>query len=123
MGVDMVFLQDFCYFALKSEKTMNGRTLAIVAHITIIGWVIAFVTNSKEKNDLATFYIRQLLGLHIISAGLFLISLTPFGFISTILNVLVFILIIISLLNAINETMNPLPIIGEYFQEWFKTIN
>jgi len=38
---------------------MDGKTTAIVSHITLIGWIIAFVTNNDKKDPLASFYIRQ----------------------------------------------------------------
>ena len=49
---------------------MDGKTTAIIAHITLIGWIIAIIINSNEKNEFASFYIRQLLGLFL--AGLVL---------------------------------------------------
>lgn len=42
---------------------MKPKEIAIIAHITIIGWVVALVMNSNNKSSLATFYIRQMLGL------------------------------------------------------------
>lgn len=43
---------------------MDGKTKAIVAHITWIGWIIALILNSSEKDEIASFFIRQLLGLN-----------------------------------------------------------
>lgn len=34
---------------------MDGKTKAIIAHITIIGWIIAIVLNSSEKDEFASF--------------------------------------------------------------------
>jgi hypothetical protein len=34
---------------------MDGKTKAIVAHITIIGWIIALVINSNDKDEFASY--------------------------------------------------------------------
>lgn len=36
---------------------MDGKTKAIVAHITIIGWIIALVINSSEKDEFASYSV------------------------------------------------------------------
>ena len=54
---------------------MNDQTKAIVAHITIIGWLISlFMNQSENRTPLTSFYLRQLLGLFL--AGLIL-SFSP----------------------------------------------
>lgn len=96
---------------------MDGRTKAIVAHIYWIGWIIALVVNSNDKDELASFYIRQMLGLWIFST---VISFIPF------LNVIGWLLTvafwIISLIGAINGEQKEIPWVGEYFQDWFKAL-
>jgi uncharacterized membrane protein len=94
---------------------MDGKTKAIVAHITLIGWIIALVINSNEKDEFASFYIRQLLGLYLV--GLIL-SLIPF--LGWVLSIVVFVLWILSLIAAIQGRMEETPVIGRYFQEWFR---
>lgn len=96
---------------------MDAKTKAIVAHITIIGWIIAFISNGKEKDELTSFYIRQCLGIFIF----FIIS----GFIPFLGRacwMLSFIMLIVSLFGALSGEMKPLPVIGEYFQQWFAGI-
>ncbi|WP_319265554.1 hypothetical protein [uncultured Draconibacterium sp.] len=96
---------------------MDGKTKAIIAHIYWIGWVIALVLNSNEKDELTSFYLRQLLGLFLFSV---LISLIPivniFGWIITL------VFWIISLIGAINGEQKEIPWVGSYFQDWFKGI-
>ena len=53
---------------------MDGKTKAIVAHITYIGWIIALVINSNQKDEIASYYIRQLLGIYLFSI---VISIVP----------------------------------------------
>jgi uncharacterized membrane protein len=96
---------------------MDAKTKAIVAHITLIGWIIALVVNNQEKDELTSFYIRQVLGLMIIG----LLGMIPFlGFIA---GIVVLIGWVISLIGAAQGEMKPIPVLGEYFQEWFSGIS
>jgi uncharacterized membrane protein len=95
---------------------MDGKTKAIVAHITLIGWIIALVLNSQQKDEYASFYIRQMLGLIIIS---FLGFIPLLGI---IFGIAALVLWIISLIGAASGEQKALPIVGQYFQDWFKAL-
>ena len=97
---------------------MDGKTKAIVAHLWWIGWIIALVLNQSEnKDELASFYIRQLLGLFLLSLVLVFIPV-----IGWLLNILVFVLWILSLIGAISGEKKETPVVGKYFQDWFKAL-
>ncbi|NCB07963.1 MAG: hypothetical protein EOM73_07370 [Bacteroidia bacterium] len=96
---------------------MDGKTKAIVAHITIIGWIIALVLNSSEKDEFASYYIRQLIGLYLLGI---VCSFIPV--IGWIISIAVFILWILSLVGAIQGEMKESPVVGKYFQDWFKSL-
>jgi uncharacterized membrane protein len=96
---------------------MDGRTKAIVAHITIVGWIIALIINNNDKDEFASFYIRQLLGIYL--AG-FILAIIPF--IGWILSVVVFIFWILSLLGAIQNEIKEIPVAGSLFQDWFRAL-
>ena len=95
---------------------MDGKTKAIVAHITLIGWIIALVLNSQEKDEYASYYIRQMLGLLIIS---FLGLIPLLGIVFGIIGLIFWIM---SLISAASGQMKPLPVVGAYFQDWFKSL-
>ena len=96
---------------------MDGKTKAIVAHITWIGWLIALIINSSEKDEIASFYIRQLLGIYLFSL---VISFVPLiNIVGWIIGIVFWIL---SLIGSINGEMKETPIVGKYFQDWFKGI-
>lgn len=105
------------------------KTRAIVAHITLIGWIIALVQNSNDdKSEFASFYIRQMLGLIIVSFGLNILSMI-LGFIpilSSIISIVVLLIIVgiwvLSLIGAINGKKEPTPFIGHLFQQWFRSL-
>jgi uncharacterized membrane protein len=96
---------------------MDGKTKAIVAHITWIGWIIALIVNSSQKDEITSYYIRQTLGIYLFTL---LVSIIP------VLNIIGWIIGIIfwimSLIGAINGEMKETPIVGKYFQDWFKGI-
>lgn len=96
---------------------MDGKTKAIIAHITLIGWIIALIINMNEKDELASYYIRQLLGLYLTA-----IVLTLIPVIGWILSIVIFVFWIMSLIGAIQGEKKETPIIGKYFQEWFKSM-
>lgn len=96
---------------------MDGKTKAIVAHITIVGWIIALVINSTQKDEIASYYIRQLLGLYLTAVVLAIIPV-----IGWMLSIVIFVFWILSLVGAINGEMKETPILGKYYQDWFKGI-
>jgi uncharacterized membrane protein len=108
---------------MENTVDNDGKTIGIIAYITLIGFIIAIVMNSSKKNDYASFHIRQMLGLillsFVISALTMSINLGLFG---TILSVLLLVLWVIGFVGAIQGERKLVPIIGENFQEWFKGI-
>ena len=99
---------------------MDGKTKAIVAHITIIGWIISFVLNSQNKEEFSTFYIRQTLGIYILAVVSSFLFWIPF--IGWLLGLVVFVFWVLSLLGSLGDSMQPTPLIGEHFQKWFESI-
>ena len=99
---------------------MDGKTKAIIAHLWIIGWVIALVLNSQEKSEYASFYIRQTLGIMI--AGLIGSFVVWIPIIGWALGLAIFVFWVISLINSTSGEEKPVPVVGELFQEWFAGI-
>ncbi len=93
----------------------NTKLIAILSHLSLPGLLIAFILNNQNKSDLGSFYIRQNLGIAILS---FLVIIPLLGFF--IVLPFTFVMWVISLMNAINEKPKPIPLVGEMFQGWFK---
>lgn len=97
------------------------KNRAIIAHITMIGWVIALIMNNDtdKKSEFASFYIRQMLGLFLmgIASGFLMILLIGFVF-----YIIVIIFWIISLIGAVNGEKKELPVVGPLFQQWFASL-
>ena len=102
---------------------MDDKTKSIVAHLWWIGWIIALVINQNDKGPNTSFYLRQVLGLLILSIFGFLLGVASLWSLSWIWYVLVFILWVLSLVSALSGEQKPLPVVGEMFQQWFKGIS
>ena len=64
------FAEDAKEFAQDAKETLSeggGKGVAIIAHLWWIGWIIALIMNNGNKTELGSFYIRQTLGIFILS--------------------------------------------------------
>ena len=100
---------------------MDPKTRGIVAYITLIGWVIALVTNNP-KDEQTSYHLRQMLGIMILGFAGSIAGVIPIlGLIIVpIVMIASFILWVIGLISAIEGSRKPVPFVGEYFQDWFK---
>ncbi|GGG39893.1 DUF4870 domain-containing protein [Bizionia arctica] len=102
----------------------EGKNIAVIAYITIIGLIIAFVMNNEKKNPFASYHIKQSLGLALTGLALGVIGMIPIlGWIINIIGIFVLIYMwIMGLVNAINGNEKPVPILGNKYLEWFKNL-
>lgn len=113
-------INDISETSVKEE----GKTIAIIAYITIIGLIIAFVMNNEKKNDFASYHIKQSLGLALTGLALGMIGMIPIlGWIINIIGIFVlFYMWLMSLINALGLKEKPAPILGDKYILWFKNI-
>lgn len=103
--------------------TDNGKTVAIIAYITLIGWIIALIMNNGNKTAIGSYHLRQSLGIICVGVILnILASIIGISIISWIVWAGVLVLWILGILSAVQGEMKPVPVVGEKFQEWFKGI-
>ncbi|MGB3605910.1 YtxH domain-containing protein [Psychroserpens sp.] len=95
----------------------NGKNIAIIAHITLIGWIIALVMNNNEKSELGSFYIRQVLGIMLL--GL-VCSIIPI--INLIAWIIPLAMWVMSLIGSLSGEKKPVFLLGDQFQDWFKSL-
>ena len=96
---------------------MDKKVTGIVAYITWIGLLIAFLAGDKEG---AKFHLNQALVLVILSfAGgivgsvlLFIIPLVG-SLVSTVVSIFVFVCSILGIISAVKEEEKELPLIGQ----------
>ncbi len=107
-------------FKEEAEKTFDpnspdsGKTVAIIAHITVIGWIVALIMNNQNKTEFGSYYIRQTLGIWLVAI---LLNFIPV--VGCFASLICLVLVIISLVNAANGKMVPTVGVGEMFQNWF----
>ncbi|SFJ83683.1 DUF4870 domain-containing protein [Myroides guanonis] len=108
----------------NSINTSQGKTIAIVSYLTIIGTVIAFIMNKNNPTSLGRFHIRQSIGITVISIGLSVLNFVPVvgGIIAQIASILILVALILGIIAAVKEEEKPTPFIGGLFQKWFSSI-
>jgi uncharacterized membrane protein len=102
---------------------MDDKTKSIVAHITLIGWLIALVMNQSDKGPNTSFYLRQNLGLFIVAVAGSVLGMLTLNIIGTIISVIILILWVLSLVGALSGEQKLTPVVGDMFQSWFKGIS
>ena len=109
---------------VTNDIVSEGKNIATIAYITLIGLIIAFVQNNEKKNAFAFYHIRQCIGLCVTGLALGIIGMIPIlGWIVYIIGIFVLIYMwIIGLMNAINGKEKTVPFLGNKYEEWFKGI-
>ena len=105
------------------ENTCD-KSLGIIAYLSLIGLVAAFIMNKDKNNEFATYHIKQSLGLCLVGFAIFIVGLIPvLGWIASFLGSLfLLVLWIMGLLNAVNGKQKPVPVLGSRFETWFKNM-
>ncbi len=106
----------------------EDSTVALLAYITIIGFIIAIVMHSSKKTALGAFHLRQMLGLvvtgFVIWIPCMIISMIPMVNLVMILLgpailIAMFVFWVMGFIAAINGQQKPVPLVGEHYQKWF----
>ncbi|HVU08963.1 MAG TPA: DUF4870 domain-containing protein [Verrucomicrobiae bacterium] len=105
----------------------EDKTVAIVAYLTLIGFIAAIIIHSNKKTQLGAYHLRQVLGFFLtcIAAGFceFILVFIPIlGWLAiVVIWIFLFVCWIMGLIAAINGQMKPMPIVGPLYQKWFGT--
>lgn len=101
----------------------EGKTLGLVAYLTLFGTLIAFFMNQDKKNPFTSFHIRQALGLGILYIMIaFVVSSLDSVMVSMSFWIFFSILYLYGIFGAITGKMNKIPMLGDIFQNLFKSI-
>lgn len=92
----------------------DGKTVALIAYLTLIGFIIAIVMHGSNKTSLGSFHLAQMMGLML--TGLVCAIIPILGWICSI-GVLV--MWIMGLISAINGEEKPVFLLGNLYQKWF----
>lgn len=92
---------------------MDKRLTGIVAYLTIIGWIIAFLIGDKKG---AKFHLNQALVIGIcgVIGGLFNIIPVVGWIIGLIIDILVIVGIVIGIIGALQGEEKEVPILGGF---------
>ena len=100
---------------MEQSVKEEGKTIAIIAYVTIIGLIIAFVMNSSKNNEFAKFHIGQSLRIAILGIIINVVSRflpASLSIVASILSLGIIVLWVLGLINAINLKETPVPVIG-----------
>ncbi|NND88246.1 MAG: hypothetical protein HKM28_03255 [Flavobacteriaceae bacterium] len=96
---------------------------AALAYLTFIGWIVALILNQKDRSELVAFHLRQMLGLMLLYVSVSVLdSVINFPLLFWIMYLAVIVLWIFGLIAALRKETTPLPFIGIYFEDWFRSI-
>lgn len=88
---------------------MNKKATGIIAYITTLGWVIAFLAGDKEG---AKFHLNQALVFVVIDGIIGLVSWIPF--VGWIISVALLVFRIMGIVYAAQDQDKELPLIGGF---------
>lgn len=108
---------------MDKQTIENGKSIAIISYILLVGVLIALSMNSENKNQFASFHIRQGMGLTITFIVLG-VSISSFENVLVAVPMWIFIsvLTVYGIFTAATGQTTPLPLLGSLFQKWFKSI-
>lgn len=103
--------------------TSDEKTTAIISYITIIGLIIGIIMNTNKKSDFASYHIRNMVGLSLTAIALSMLLWA--GIPSLLINglqLVLFVFWILGFIGAIQGEKKEIPVVGKFFQEWFKSL-
>jgi len=104
----------------SNNDIQEGKICAMLAYL-LVGIIWYFADEKMKKNNFAKYHVKQALVLLIVSlAGSIVLGMTfILAWLIPFLQIAVFVLMVIGIINANNEQKKELPIIGK-FGEKFK---
>ncbi|MHC5354799.1 DUF4870 domain-containing protein [Myroides sp. LJL115] len=114
-------MKNQAHTALTADQ---GKTTAIISYLTLIGLIIAYFMNKNNPSKLASFHIRQSLGLNIVCFLAGFLGYVPVvgGILSPIIGIASLVAVIYCIIAAFKSEEKQLPIVGGMFQDWFSKI-
>ncbi len=100
----------------------EDNTTAILAYITLIGFIVAIIMHGSKKTALGAYHLRQALGLFItwFAGGLVLALIPVIGWaLLPVFALVMIVFAIMGLVAAANRKMKPLPVLGGKYAQWF----
>jgi uncharacterized membrane protein len=107
--------------AQNSPKTTGSQKNTGMAILGYILFFIPLLTDAKD-DPFVKYHVKQGLLLWIIAIASVVIGVIPIlgWIIALIVPLVVFVLAILGIINAANGEMKPVPLVGQYAEQWFK---
>ena len=100
-----------------SPSSTKNTTMAAIAYILFF---VPLLTDAKD-DPFVKFHVKQGLLLLILSIFTSILGRIPIiGIIGWVLGFGLFILWVIGIMNALNGSMTPVPLVGQYAEEYLK---
>ena len=100
-----------------------GKTLALIAYLTLIGTLIAFFMNQEKRNEFTSFHVRQALGLGLLYIAIgYIVSSLDSMMVSMSFWIFFSVLFLYGIFGAITGKANKIPILGDLFQKIFNSL-
>ncbi len=108
---------------MNDQTIEEGKTLAIVSYLTLVGTLVAFFMNQDKKNRFTAFHTRQALGLWLTQMILgFVVSGFNSWAITYAFWIGIGVLLFYGVFTAISGKAEPIPILGDFFQKIFASL-
>jgi uncharacterized membrane protein len=110
-----------------NSAATEDRSTALMAYLTVFGFIAALIMHASRKTPLGAFHLRQMLGLMVTAIavwiGATICVFVPFiGWLIGLASWFAMVLLwVMGLIDALNGHQKPVPVMGEYFQKWFGT--
>lgn len=107
-------------FGYPMEDVEEGKLFAILSYIIPIVFIVPLI---QKDNHFSLFHAKQVLLLVLASVAILILSAVPLvGCVTVFLFIPILVLVIMGLVFAIQGQYKPLPLIGQYAEEWFKNV-
>ena len=101
------------------EETIPGKKKAIITYLTFVGFLIAASMNSNQKDNFATWHIKNMFGIMVIWIVSWAIQFNINLLVGDVLQIVSVLMLLYSLVMAILNKKQSIPLLSEKFQEWF----
>lgn len=98
------------------SETPKGKKVAVIAYLTFIGLLISFYMNREDKQEFASWHIKNMFGLVILLFAAMALNSYEIGF---YFNRLATALWLFSFIMVLLNRKQGIPYLSEKFQQWF----
>jgi uncharacterized membrane protein len=109
-------------------EVVEGRAIAVLSYVLLFGMVpYFFLPLIWRNNEFSLYHAKQCHAIWVVMLALLVIAVPLMaiciGFIiATVTIIGVLVLCIMGIINAVHGEAKPLPIVGKWGEEWFKSV-